>query len=110
MANKKPHNGKSTSPKLTRTVSKPDGKADATAAAAVPDPKSYPPELAKAIESFGNMAGYYVQCLPGDSTEKSHQVAGVVLALQRVLFGGSGCPRGWAECNDGNCVPPGGLC
>src|ERR1700683_1736610 len=109
MASKKSHNGKSPSPKLSTPARKSTRKAKAVVATA-PDPKTYPPELTKAIESFGNMAGYYVQMLPGDSNEKTQQITGVVDALQRVLFGGGGCPSGWSQCNNGTCAPPGGLC
>lgn len=77
---------------------------------AVPDPTKYPPELTKAIESFGHMAGYYVQCLPGDPDEKTQQVAGVVSGLQRILLASGDCPAGWTHCPNGSCVPPDGVC
>jgi len=97
------------------TVHKSPGKASATrakklAGTSVPDPKSYPPELTKAIESFGHMAGYYVQCLPGDPSEKTQQVASMVSGLQRMLLASPSCPSGWTHCADGSCMPPGSIC
>lgn len=107
MANNKKPNAKSTSPKGQAKTAK---KSSATGLTTIPDPKTYPPELSRAIESFGNMAGYYVQCLPGDPAEKTKQVAGVVSGLQRIFLASGFCPQGWMQCNDGTCVPPGGIC
>jgi hypothetical protein len=123
MAKTKTNNVKSASPKTPNTTTaKAKAAAPATAkiaspakakknpAATAPNPRTYPPELTRAIESFGNMAGYYVQCLPGDPTEKAKQVAGVVSGLQRILLASDLCPSGWMACNDGTCVPPGSIC
>lgn len=115
MAKTKTNNAKPASPKSpsattakAKTVA--PAKARTAAPSTIPNPKTYPPELTRAIESFGNMAGYYVQCLPGNPDEKAKQVAGVVSGLQRILLASQVCPSGWASCNDGTCVPPGGIC
>lgn len=120
MAKMKMNNAKSASPKSlnartqgaapVKALAAAPAKAKTPPPAVVPNPKTYPPELTRAIESFGNMAGYYVQCLPGDPTEKAKQVAGVVSGLQRILLASDLCPSGWMHCNDGTCVPPGGIC
>jgi len=110
MANKKPTSAKSASSK-SAPKKKTVAKAKAAAPSSVPDPKSYSPELSRAIEHFGHMAGYYVQCTPGDQDEKTQQVASMVSGLQRMMLASSGsCPSGWMHCPDGSCVPPGTIC
>ena len=108
MANKKSSQVKSVSPKSS---ARPRPSRLKKAMASVPDPTSYPVELTRAIEHFGHMAGYYVQCTPGNPDEKTQQVASMVSGLQRMMLGSGGsCPTGWMRCSDGSCVPPDGFC